>query len=613
MKQTITPDKQTVQEALQGRTYFVDFYQREYVWSKETVDILLRDIFYSFDISYDQFKNAELTAEVMEKFNWYYLNIFITNNINGKAYIVDGQQRLSTLTLLAAKLYHLTDNEILKDILKACIFSNDAYKGNKFNIDNEKRHDVMKAVLDNKEYTIKFKNKTEETIITRYADISKFIDEKEMDKNRLTAFIHYFLERLVLVELTIEKDDTPMIFEVINDRGEALKPFEILKGKLIGALAKEDTYAFSEKWDSAMDRLFGLQDEFFVDYIRSRFIFKKNTKIETAVNQVYHRYIFENNEIAAALSFRKQDECQIDHIKKFINNDLKYYSRLYATVCRNPNNWLVYLNAINTFQSQYHIILAACDIDDAMEMKKIEVISKEFDRFYVLLRLNSIYDSNSFQEAAYWFNFAIKGKPVEEYRQIFDGKILEILREKKGKNATSVLEYNAFLKANYTNLDTRFLRYFLARVEKYITTQCNCEMQNDVQYISTRTGHKTGYHIEHILSRNETNLGYFENEEAFENHRNQLGGLLLLKGLDNISSSNEEYADKLKTYSVGLMWGHTLCTDFYHTNKDFDAFNNTLHENYGIMIKPYQKFDAQALEDRNKLLYNLVKIIWEID
>ena len=140
-----------------------------------------------------------------------------------------------------------------------------------------------------------------------------------------------------------------MIFEVINDRGEALKPFEILKGKLIGALAKEDTYAFSEKWDSAMERLFGLQDEFFVDYIRSRFIFKKNTKIETAVNQVYHRYIFENNEIAAALSFRKQDECQIDHIKKFINNDLKYYSRLYATVCRNPNNWLVYLNAINTF------------------------------------------------------------------------------------------------------------------------------------------------------------------------------------------------------------------------------------------------------------------------
>ena len=83
--------------------------------------------------------------------------------------------------------------------------------------------------------------------------------------------------------------------------------------------------------------------------------------------------------------------------------------------------------------------------------------------------------------------------------------------------------------------------------------------------------------------------------------------------MDNISSSNEEYADKLKTYSVGLMWGHTLCTDFYHTNKDFDAFNNTLHENYGIMIKPYQKFDAQALEDRNKLLYNLVKIIWEID
>ena len=79
-----------------------------------------------------------------------------------------------------------------------------------------------------------------------------------------------------------------------------------------------------------------------------------------------------------------------------------------------------------------------------------------------------------------------------------------------------------------------------------------------------------------ILSENEKNRGYFKDVEEFEDQRNLLGGLLLLKGLDNISSGNEEYSDKLKTYSNGLVWGHSLCEDYYHANKDFDKFNKEL-------------------------------------
>ena len=159
------------------------------------------------------------------------------------------------------------------------------------------------------------KNKTEETLWYRYADISKYIDDKSMDTKQLDTFINYFLERLVLVELTITKDDTPMIFEVINDRGEALKPFEILKGKLVGALDKNDTEKYSDLWDEALSHLFNMEDDFFIDYIRSRFIFKRNSKIETAINNSYHRYIFENNEIGQNLAFRKIDKNQIINVK----------------------------------------------------------------------------------------------------------------------------------------------------------------------------------------------------------------------------------------------------------------------------------------------------------
>ena len=616
MQQTIDPRNQTVESCLKNKSYYIDFYQREYVWSKDTVEILLRDIFYAFELSYEQYKDAELSQEILEKYNWYYLNIFITNNVEGKVYIVDGQQRLSTLTLIAAKLYHATKNEDLRDTLKDCIYGKDKWKSSVYRLDHEKRKNIMDCILKDTERPAQFKNKTEETLIARYDDISDYIDKKEMDEKKLDTFICYFLERLVLVELGITKDDTPMIFEVINDRGEALKPFEILKGKLVGALDKHDTEKYSEMWDTSINRLFNIEDEFFIDYIKSRFIFKRNSKLETAINNAYHRYIFEVNEIADSLAFRKTDEHQIANIKKFINENLNYYSKLYARIRSNTDRdeFLLYNNSILTLSGQYQIILSACEVNDPQEREKIHCIAKEYDRLFMLLTLNGVYNSNSFQEISYSLNEKVRGLPLEQYRHIFDETIIEAIKERRGiQNVVSVLEYQTFLKASYTNIDKRSLRYFLARIEKFICDRLQREMNNDVQYIATKTGYRTGYHIEHILSHNETNLKYFDNEEDFESKRNMLGGLLLLKDQDNISSGNEEYEDKLKTYSAGLVWGHTLCSDFYHTNKKMDEFNAYLQEMCGQQIQSIDKFNKEALYDRCELLFNLVKLIWNVE
>jgi len=612
MKHEISPDKQTVESCLKQKSYYIDFYQREYVWSKETVEILLRDIFYEFELSYSIHKDEELTQEVLDLYNWYYMNVFITNKVDGKVYIVDGQQRLTTLTLIAAKLYHIIDDENLKDTLKECIFSKDKFKGDIFCIDNEKRKDVMQSILAETKYQEPYKNKTEENLVLRYNDISKFIDDKNLSSEEIKAFTFYFLDKLVMVELSIEKDDTPMVFEVINDRGESLRPFEILKGKMIGALGKNDTETYSEKWDNAISCLSGIQDAFFIDFIKSRFVFKENTKLETALNQEYHRYIFGYNDIADFLQFRKTDKKHIANIKHFIDTDFKYYSKLYAKIRDNQNQFLRYDYVINYLSGQYQIIMAACSIDDPIEDEKINIIAKEIDRLWMLLILNDIYDSNKFQNLCYELNKLLKEKNISEYRSIFDRLIIEAIRDKRNITPTSVLDYQNFIKKNYSNMNTRSLRYLFARIEKYICEHTNQSMQNDVEYISTKTGSKTGYHIEHILSHNETNKKYFENEEEFEDKRNLLGGLLLLKGADNISSGNEEYSDKLKTYSSGLIWGHSLCADFYHANKDFANFNCSLKEATSVEFRPFNTFDKEALSERSLLLYNLIKVIWEV-
>ena len=68
MNQPIIPEKQTVEVCLKQKNYFIDFYQREYVWKKETVDTLLNDIFYSFELTYPEYANADITPQIIEKF-----------------------------------------------------------------------------------------------------------------------------------------------------------------------------------------------------------------------------------------------------------------------------------------------------------------------------------------------------------------------------------------------------------------------------------------------------------------------------------------------------------------------------------------------------------------
>lgn len=617
MSKTIVPEKQSVKVCLSRKSYYIDFYQREYVWGKETAQTLLNDIFYIFELNYNEHKNIEIGKNSMEKYSWYYLNVYITNQVEGKSYIVDGQQRLSTLTLIATKLYHkLQDNDKFKSLLKDCIFSNDGFD-DIFNLDNEKRHRVMDCIFNKKEYPTEFKNKTEETLIERYQDISNYIDDKfknEADSDKLRLFVLYFLERLVLVELDISQNDTPMVFEVINDRGEALKPFEILKGKLIGALPKDDVENFCSKWDSALSALTEFEDNFFSDLIKSKFVFKKNSTMEKSINNEYHRYIFDNNEIAKELGFHKQNKNHIKNIKKFVSEDICYYAKLYAKIIQSDNEFLKYIN-INELSGQYQNILSACEIDDKQENEKIEVIAKEYDRLWILLNLNGIYDSNNFQEITYELNELLKGADIENYKDIFDNIIKKAIKKVKAVvEVNSLLDYTSFASRNYVNLKTRSLRYLFARVEKYICDNINQTPQSSVFDISTKTGDKTGYHIEHILSRNETNKGYFDNEEEFEAQRNILGGLLILKGKENVSSGNEEYADKLKTYSNSLVWGHSLCDSFYHsTHKDFIHFNDRIFANNDIKFKPYPIFDKTALHERTKLLYEIVKIIWNVD
>ena len=141
-----------------------------------------------------------------------------------------------------------------------------------------------------------------------------------------------------------------------------------------------------------------------------------------------------------------------------------------------------------------------------------------------------------------------------------------------------------------------------------MAAEINQNPRQSIDDLVQKTGSKTGFHIEHILSHNEENLALFDgDEERFEVERNRLGGILLLKGRDNISSNNEPYRDKLRSYDNTLYWNETLREDFYKSKLDFREMQ--VRHDLGLYPMPDQ-FGPEELEQRHKWLFQIASIIW---
>lgn len=618
----ISPDKQNIDSLFASTTYYIDFYQRDYKWDKEPVERLLEDIFFKFNLEYSSKERQDLIPSkeiITAYYPWYYLNTYVTNIIEGKVFIVDGQQRLTTLTIILIKLHHLCKkfNSELKEWIERKIVG---YSGPKKEFwMNHFRHVKTLESLLNSDSDLKkipvSSGITAENIVSNYIVVSKWLDENLTSKGKLETFIFYFLYRLVLINLTVEQTNVPMVFEVINDRGKRLKPYEILKGKLLGLIDKIDLekLQLNELWDKKVNLVNEQSedeiDEFFWFFIRARYT---NTKAD--FNKVsienYHRAIFSDD-------FNKKLKLKNNPagIKQFLLNEFSYYVDLYNKILRsfnelNPDSPHVFYNQVNEQSTQFMLILAGCKLNDQEEDNKISALSSELDRIFSLLRLQGIYDSNRFSEMIQEIIMKVRDQDILIYRTIFNEYLI---KELNYQNEITTIEkpfsYIYFKDISLKNLSTRFARYFYARIEYFLAEGMNLKMKHSFNDLVTKTGSTNGFHIEHILADNNENLALFNNnEEVFYWERNRLGGLLLLKGKDNISSNDEVYQKKLKSYANTLYWNETLREDTYKSKLDLLE----LIKKFKLKMRPMpDEFGPDELEERQKLLSHIIKIIWK--
>jgi Protein of unknown function DUF262 len=130
-----------LRELLQNRRYGLDFYQREYRWGERQIAELLEDLTKRF---LGDFRANHVRKDVAN-YSPYFLGSIVVSQRGDTRYLIDGQQRLTSLTLLLIHLRHRLDAAEGAEI--APLISSVHYGERSFNLHVPERNACMTALF----------------------------------------------------------------------------------------------------------------------------------------------------------------------------------------------------------------------------------------------------------------------------------------------------------------------------------------------------------------------------------------------------------------------------------------------------------------------------------
>ena len=239
----LKPATLNIREFLSEGKYVIPIYQRNYDWGEREALQLLEDI-----SDYAQ-KNKE-----QNKKQPYYIGsaVVFLRTAHGETYFetIDGQQRLTTLTILACLLKHQK---------KAGWFE----KPN-LSYDHRKEADEALMMLVNGQLS---QHPSAQNIVSVYRLLEKHLQPmltaKGLDSE---TFATYLFEKVIILRIPVPQDtQLNHYFEIMNTRGEQLEKHEVLKALLMGKLDREEHHLFHLIWEACSDMSAYVQMNFSVD------------------------------------------------------------------------------------------------------------------------------------------------------------------------------------------------------------------------------------------------------------------------------------------------------------------------------------------------------------
>jgi len=591
----------TVRELLINR-YTIDSYQREYKWQPKHVFELLDDLsskfLDEFDFNHDRLEVAN--------YGHYFLGSIIISSKNSQNFIIDGQQRLTTLTLLIIYLDNRQRNmpEDSKVDVKNLVFSTQ-YGKKSFNIDVPERTPCLEKLYQG-ENVEPAPNDPEaiRNIAARYKDIEQSFPDEITDQV-LPYFIDWLIGNVDLVEITAYSDeDAYTIFETMNDRGLSLSPIDMLKGFLVAKIRDEDKKAqANHMWKFRTNALLELGKEEDSDaikaWLRSQYAKSIRERKKGALpgdfdrlGTQFHRWVRENDR---EIGLKKPDD-----FYHFIESDFQFYSQQYlrirnAATSLTPGLEVVYYNAQLEFTLQYPLLLAPLSPKDNDRdiNHKLQLVASYLDIILArrLWNFHSIAYS-TMQYAMFLIMRDIRGKSVEELITIL-GKKLSEERE--------TFQTNTVLRMHQQN--KYHIHWLLARLTDFVEISSGQNSHFDEYMVEG----KNRYEIEHIWSNHpEQHETEFSHPADFSDYRNRIGGLLLLPKSFNASYNDLPYKEKLPHYFSQNLLAKSLHPDAYSRNPGFILFM----ENTKLPFEAHPDFFKNDLDKRQKLYTQIADLIW---
>jgi len=592
----------TVREVFTGRKYGLDFYQREYTWTETNVTELLDDLANSFLEDYELGDPRSKVAN----YRPYFLGPIVTSRVGNVRFLVDGQQRLTTLTMLLIHLNRLSEGKEGAESLAPLVYSSH-YGELSFNIDVEDRAPVMSAILHGTPFDVEAASDTQTTIWARFTDISDTFPA-ELAGEPLLHFIDWLLERVVLVEIgTTDQDMALEIFETMNDRGQRLSNTDMLKSFLIARMEDQAAItAANALWRSRVeelnDRERNADGEFLKSWLRGKYAETIRERKKDAVARdfdligtAFHKWARDNR---SRLGLNKPGD-----FVAFVNNDFDRLSRRYmqllsAAGTYTPGLEPVFYNSINGVTLQFLPIMAAVTPtdDDATFREKASLIASYLDMM-VARRMVSY---RNFGYSTIVYTMFILAKDLRD-------RDLDEVRATLADRAAGLEEsFDAVMTFGLTQRNRAHIAYLLARMTDWL------DQGHGVGFAEyANRSRKNPFEVEHIWANHfEQHTDEFSNAYEFGEKRNRFGDLLLLPKDFNASYGDMTYAEKLPHYFGQNSLARSLFPTAYENNPTFLS----LIAKTGLPFKPYpDTFTASSIDERQALYRAICEHIWDPD
>ncbi len=605
----ILGDAQSVSYLL-GQKYQIDYYQRDYNWESKQVQELIEDLTTRFLLDYVESHDRSQVAD----YGQYFLGSIIISQKDNVRYIVDGQQRLTSLTLLLIYLDRLIQKRKDKESIAPIsdLIYSIKFGAKSFNLDIDERNSCLQSLINGENPDPVDQSPSVQNLINRYNDITEFFPEELRDK-ALPYFIDWLTEKVKLVEITtFSDDDAYTIFETMNDRGLSLTPTDMLKGYLLANIGDNGSRAQSDHvWKEQIGKFRELGKEEGADciksWLRSQYADKIRERRASAkpedfdkIGTEFHRWVRDNRKRIGLLGS--------EDFSSFIIEKFQFFSRAYEFARLKANTYdpdfgSIYFNAQNSFTLQYPLMLAPLRTSDDWKTvkRKIRLVAT-FIEIMLARRLWNFkaISHSTMQYRAFLIMKEIRGMEIDELREDL---IRRLSRE--GSERDDYVDFHTQKAFQLHGNNGPQVHRLLARMTEYV--EARSEDKYDYDKYANRSTKKGGYQIEHLWANHaDRHTDEFNYPGEFEAYRNRIGGLVLLPAPHNASYSDMIYSDKVEHYSKENLLACSLHPMAYENSPGFSQFLTAT----SLPFKPMQEFRKGDLDDRQNLYMELASFCW---